>query len=161
MPSPRALVAQRTGGGAFIDVSLLESTLAAMGWVVSNHLIGNVEPQPMGNENFTAAPSGTFRTGDGPLNIAANEQKQYETLCDLVGRPDLEIDPRFADRESRKVNRAALTVELERRPSDPHRRGVGGAVQRNGVPAGSVLSVPEILAEEQVRPPASRTLDDS
>lgn len=108
-----ALVEQRTTGrGRRIDVSLLEATLAAMGWVVSNHLNGNVEPQPMGNENFTAAPSGTFRSGGGLLNIAANEQKQYETLCDLVGRPDLKVDPRFADRQSRKVHRAALSVEL-------------------------------------------------
>ena len=72
-----ALVEQRTTGkGRHIDVSLLEATLAAMGWVVSNHLNAGVTPQPMGNENFTAAPSGTFRTGSGPLNIAANEQKQ-------------------------------------------------------------------------------------
>ena len=85
-----ALVDQRmTGRGRRIDVSLLESTLAAMGWVVSNHLNAGIDPEPMGNENFTAAPSGTFRTATGPLNIAANEQKQYETLCDLVRRPDL------------------------------------------------------------------------
>ena len=51
----------------------------------------NVDPQPIGNENFTAAPSGTFATGSGPLNIAANEQKQYEALCDIVGQPELKI----------------------------------------------------------------------
>lgn len=52
-----ALVEQRhSGRGRFIDVSLLEATVAAMGWVVSNHLNAGVEPQPIGNENFTAAP---------------------------------------------------------------------------------------------------------
>ena len=57
-----ALVEQRTTGrGRRIDVSLLEATLAAMGWVVSNYLNGNVTPEPMGNENFTAAPSGAKR----------------------------------------------------------------------------------------------------
>ena len=111
-------------------MSLLEATLAAMGWVVSNHLNGNVEPRPMGNENFTAAPSGTFATGGGPLNIAANEQKQYETLCDLVGRPDLKSDSRFADRQSRKLNRAALSVELNAALAGALRRRVGRAVQR-------------------------------
>src|SRR3546814_18768346 len=83
-----------------------------MGWVVSNHLNAGVDPRPMGNENFTAAPSGTFRTGDGLLNISANEQKQFETLCDLVGRPDLTPDPRFSEREARKAARAALTGAL-------------------------------------------------
>jgi crotonobetainyl-CoA:carnitine CoA-transferase CaiB-like acyl-CoA transferase len=146
-----ALVEQRTTGrGRRIDVSLLEATLAAMGWVVSNHLNGNVEPQPMGNENFTAAPSGTFRTGGGPLNIAANEQKQYETLCDLVGRPDLKTDQRFANRQSRKVHRAALSDELNDALQARTAKEWEELFNANGVPAGSVLTVPEILAEEQV-----------
>ena len=146
-----ALVEQRTTGkGRQIDVSLLEATLAAMGWVVSNHLNAGVDPQPMGNENFTAAPSGTFRTGSGPLNIAANEQKQYETLCDLVGRPDLKSDPRFAERQARKVNRAALTAELEAALQARSAQEWEALFNSKGVPAGSVLSVPEILQEEQI-----------
>ncbi len=80
--------ARATGHGRMIDVSMLESTLACMGWVVSNYLNAGVIPIPMGNENFTAAPSGTFQTGGGLLNIAANENAQYHKLCDVIGRPD-------------------------------------------------------------------------
>jgi crotonobetainyl-CoA:carnitine CoA-transferase CaiB-like acyl-CoA transferase len=146
-----ALVEQRTTGrGRRIDVSLLEATLAAMGWVVSNYLNAGVTPQPMGNENFTAAPSGTFRTGSGPLNIAANEQKQYETLCDLVGRPDLKTDPRFAERQARKVNRGALTAELETALAGRSAEEWETLFNNKGVPAGCVLSVPEVLQEEQI-----------
>jgi len=146
-----ALVEQRaTGRGRQIDVSLLEATLAAMGWVVSNHLNAGIDPQPMGNENFTAAPSGTFRTGSGPLNIAANEQKQYETLCDLVGRPDLKIDPRFAERQARKANRAALTAELEAALQARSAQEWEALFNSKGVPAGCVLSVPKVLQEEQI-----------
>jgi crotonobetainyl-CoA:carnitine CoA-transferase CaiB-like acyl-CoA transferase len=105
--------ARQTGTGRFLDVSMLESTLATMGWVVSNYLNAGVTPAPMGNAHFTAAPSGTFRTGEGLINIAANEDKQYAALCEVVGRPDLKSDDRFVDRHARKVHRAALTVELE------------------------------------------------
>lgn len=146
-----ALVEQRrTGRGRFIDVSLLESTLAAMGWVVSNHLNGGVDPRPIGNENFTAAPSGTFRTATGPLNIAANEQKQFEALCRLVGRPDLLDDPRFADRQARKDNRAALSTALNAALETRPAREWEAALNEAGVPAGCVLGVPEILREEQL-----------
>lgn len=146
-----ALVEQRaTGRGRRIDVSLLESTLAAMGWVVSNHLNAGVNPEPMGNENFTAAPSGTFRTATGPLNIAANEQKQYEALCDLVGRPDLKTDPRFAERQARKVNRAALKDELEAALASRGAEEWEALFNAKGVPAGCVLSVPQVLREDQV-----------
>ena len=93
----------RTGEGCVIDVSMLESTLASMGWVVSNYLATGASPQPMGNENFTAAPSGAFRTARGLLNIAANEQKQFDTLCDVIRRPALKTDVRFARREARQA----------------------------------------------------------
>jgi CoA:oxalate CoA-transferase len=146
-----ALVDQRTTGqGRYIDVSLLESTLVAMGWVVSNHLNANVTPKPMGNENFTAAPSGTFETASGPLNIAANEQKQYEALCNIIERPDLKADRRFTERQPRKDNRAALKTEIEAalkaRPADEWER----LFNAKGVPAGCVLTVPQILSEEQI-----------
>jgi CoA:oxalate CoA-transferase len=90
------LDARSSRQGRMIDVSMLEATLATMGWPLSNYLNAGIEPQPMGNQNFTAAPSGTFRTGDGLLNIAANENKQYEALCDLIGRPQLKADARFS-----------------------------------------------------------------
>jgi crotonobetainyl-CoA:carnitine CoA-transferase CaiB-like acyl-CoA transferase len=89
----------RSGEGAFIDVSMLDSSLITMGWVVSNHLIAGVPPQRNGNDNFTAAPSGAFQTGDGLLNIAANKQEQFETLARLIGRADLVADERFAKRD--------------------------------------------------------------
>src|SRR5262245_46173271 len=103
---------ERTGEGEFIDVSMLESSLVAMGWAVSNWLIAGVRPAPMGNENMTASPSGTFKTGQGLLNIAANKQEQFETLSKLIGRDDLVTDPRFAAREDRKQRRFELNREI-------------------------------------------------
>src|ERR1700748_332043 len=91
----------RTGEGRFIDVAMLDSTLATMGWVVSNYLITGQEPVPRGNDNFTASPSGRFQTGEGLLNIAANKQEQFVALAGLIGRPDLATDPRFTEREAR------------------------------------------------------------
>jgi len=104
---------ERSGEGELIDVSMLESTLVAMGWAVSNWLIAGVKAEPMGNENMTASPSGAFHTGDGLLNIAANKQEQFETLCRLIGRDELVVDPRFAGREDRKRHRFELKREIE------------------------------------------------
>jgi len=142
---------ERTGEGAFIDVSMLDSTLATMGWVVSNYLMCDQAPVPMGNDNFTAAPSGAFRTGQGLLNIAANKQEQFVALTEIVGRPDLVTDPRFAARESRKHNRAALTAELEAALAAKPAAEWETVLNKAGVPSGRVLSVPEALNLEQVK----------
>lgn len=142
-----ALVRQRTTGeGAFLDISMLDATLATLGWQVSNYLNAGVEPEPMGNENFTASPSGTFRTLRGLLNIAANEQKQFEALCEVIGRPALTDDPRFVERQVRKRHRAELKVIIEdalaRQPAEVWEERLNAA----GVPSGRVLSIPEILS---------------
>ncbi len=133
-----------------IDVSMLESTLATMGWVVSNYLNAGVKPVPMGNQNFTAAPSGTFRTGDGLINIAANEDKQFASLCRVVGRLEWLADPRFSERNARKQHRAELTGALEAALASQPAAIWEHELVSAGVPAGLVLDVPGILAHQQI-----------
>jgi crotonobetainyl-CoA:carnitine CoA-transferase CaiB-like acyl-CoA transferase len=145
------LRARMTGEGTFVDVSMLDATLASMGWVVSNYLNAGIEPVPMGNDNFTAAPSGTFRTGTGLINIAANEQKQFEALCRLVGARELVEDARFAERESRKRHRAELTVALEAKLAARSAEAWEDILIDGGVPAGRVLSVPGVLSHAHAR----------
>ena len=147
-----ALVARANSGkGRFIDVSMLDSTIATMGWIVSNLLIAGQGPVPMGNANFTAAPSGAFRTSDGLLNIAANKQEQFEALANVIGRPDLTEDARFAAREARKINRAELTREIELSLGSRSASEWEAALNAVGVPAGRVLSVEEALNLDQVK----------
>ena len=140
----------RSGRGEVIDVSMLESTLATMGWQVSNWLVAGVPPQPIGNQNMTAAPSGAFRTASGLLNIAANQHAQFVTLCSLIGRPELATDPRFAGREDRKRNRAALTVELEAALAARPAVEWAALLNSQGVPAGEVLDLPQALDHPQI-----------
>lgn len=141
---------ERTGAGEYLDVSMLESTLVAMGWVVSNWLIGGKAPSPMGNENMTASPSGTFRCADGLLNIAANKQEQFLALCDLLNRNDLISDERFSTREARKQHRLALNEEIEKTLAGQTAQYWAQALNARNIPAGEVLDVPTILEHEQV-----------
>ncbi|MEU9950465.1 CoA transferase [Streptomyces sp. NPDC047939] len=142
---------ERTGHGSRLDVSMLETSLSAMGWAVSNYMVSGVPPEPMGDQNATAAPSGTFRTADGPLNIAANQQRQFETLCRLVGASELLTDPRFIERESRKTHReelnTALNQALSQRPAAEWEQLLTAA----GVPAARVLTVPQALSQPQLQ----------
>ena len=133
-----------------IDVSMLESTMATMGWVISNYLVAGLTPKPMGNENFTASPSGTFKTGNGLLNIAANKQEQFEAVCDVIDMPELKTDPRFSERQGRLDHRPELTAILEQAFA---RYSAGEWLKKlndAGVPAGEVLSVPDALAHPQI-----------
>jgi crotonobetainyl-CoA:carnitine CoA-transferase CaiB-like acyl-CoA transferase len=142
---------ERTGEGQCIDVALLDSIMPLMGWVAANLLIGGQQPVPMGNDNFTAAPSGTFATADGHVNIAANQQEQWEAVCDVLGVPELKADPRFEKRDARKANRRALTPLLEQRLKERPTGYWVEALNARGVPSGEILGLAEALDAPQVR----------
>ena len=142
---------ERTGEGQEIDVALLDSIMPMMGWVAANLLIGGKDPVPMGNDNFTAAPSGTFATQDGHINIAANKQEQWEALTEVLGVEELKTDPRFQERDERKKNRKALTPLLEAKLREHPTAWWVERLNARGIPSGDILPLGEALAQPQVR----------
>lgn len=141
---------QRTGHGQFIDIALLDSIMPLMGWVAANWLIGHQPPQLLGNDNFTAAPSGTFQTQDGSINIAANKQEQWEAVADELGLAELKTDPRFQKRDARKKNRRELTPLLEEKLRTKPTAYWVERLNRLGVPSGEILSLEQALDAPQI-----------
>jgi crotonobetainyl-CoA:carnitine CoA-transferase CaiB-like acyl-CoA transferase len=110
----------------------------------------------MGSAHPLNAPYQAFRTADGWINIGAANQKNWERLVEILGRPELGSDPRFATNDKRMANRQALETELngvfETKPTDAWL----AILEAGGFPAGPVLSVgemhedPQALAREMV-----------
>jgi len=121
-----------------------------MGWVAANLLIGGKLPVPMGNDNFTAAPSGTFETKDGYINIAANKQEQWEDLADILGVPELKEDSRFKERDTRKANRKLLTPLLEVKLKEKETLYWVEELNKKGIPSGEILSLENALNAPQI-----------
>jgi crotonobetainyl-CoA:carnitine CoA-transferase CaiB-like acyl-CoA transferase len=141
----------QTGEGQFIDIALLDSIMPLMGWVAANLLIGGQPPVLLGNDNFTAAPSGMFKTQNGYINIAANQQEQWENLTDELGLPELKTDPRFRERDTRKSNRNLLTPLLEAKLKEKTIAYWEEVLNAKGIPAGDVLSLEDALTSEQAQ----------
>ena len=141
---------ERTGEGQFIDIALLDSIMPLMGWVAANLLIGQQQPVLMGNDNFTAAPSGTFKTLDGHINIAANKQEQWEAVCDVLGLPGLKTDPRFQERDIRMKNRKLLTPLLEAMLITKSTALWVEELNSRDVPSGEILSLEQALRQPQM-----------
>ena len=141
---------ERTGEGQMIDVALLDAVMPLMGWVAANLLIGGQQPVLMGNDNFTAAPSGVFRTADGFINIAANKQEQWVSVCDALGVAELKSDPRFSERDTRKKNRKELTPLLEAKLAGKTTKEWVAILNAKDVPSGEILGLDEALHQPQV-----------
>jgi len=135
--------------GAFIDVSMMSSVMATMGWAVSNWLTAGSEPRPIGNENATSAPSGAFRCKDGLINITANKQEQWEALAHYLELGELIEEPQFRTRDDRKRNRNSLLPLIEIKLAERYVAACADELTALGVPAGEVLTVPQALAHPQ------------
>jgi len=142
---------EKTGEGQFIDVAMLDSVMPYMGWVAANLLIGGEQPTLMGNDNFTAAPSGTFVTKDGYINIAANKQEQWHDLCDILGVPELKEDARFKERDTRKKNRKELTPLIEEKLKEKETKHWSEVLNAKGIPSGEILSLEDALNQPQIK----------
>ena len=142
---------EKSGEGQFIDVALLDSIMPLMGWVAANWLIGGKPPTLLGNDNFTAAPSGTFLTKDGYINIAANKQEQWHSVCDVLEVPQLKTDSRFEERDARKKNRKELTPILEEKLKQENTTCWVETLNKAGVPSGPILSLQDALVTDQIK----------
>jgi len=141
----------RTGEGQLVDVSLLDTQVALLANVGSNYLVGGAEPRRLGNAHPNIAPYEAFRARDRWFALAAANERQWATLCDVIGRPDLKDDPRFATNGARVSNRPALVAALND-VFAAHDAGEWLAeLQEAGLPCGPINAVPDVFDHPQAQ----------
>ena len=99
---------QRTGKGEKVDVALVDSVAAAMENIAMIYQSTGRIPQRIGNRYESTYPYDTFPAKDGDVVIAAGNNKLYAILCDVMGKPELKTDPRFAEVKDRVANHVAM-----------------------------------------------------
>lgn len=100
-----------TGAGRRVSVSLLDSIVAFQAGPLTEYLLTGIKPERVGNEHPLIAPSGSVYTSDGVITFTVLAH-QWERFCNGIDRPNLAVDPRFADSVTRQRNRGALRDEL-------------------------------------------------
>lgn len=111
-----AHVAQlKTGKGQHIDLALAECGLPWFVWEAAAYFTDGTVPRGSGSRHRVSAPYQAFRTGEGYIMIGAANQRTWERLCrDVITRPELIEDPRFATNADRLQNVDTLEAILER-----------------------------------------------
>ena len=143
-------------GGQRIDVSLLQSTLAALVNQAQTALATGAAPVRRGNAHPSIVPYETFATGDGDIAVAVGSERQWARLGPAIGLPGLATEARFATNGDRVEHRAELIPILAERfaaePSAAWLERLEGA----GIPAGPILDLPAAFASPQAQAIGSR-----
>ncbi len=137
---------QRDGLGQHIDIALHDCQLAMLANVGAGYLASGKAPRRFGNGHPTIVPYQTFETADGPMVVAAGNDRQFGQICrEVIGRPDLAEDPRFRANANRVAHREALVPELAAafitQPAEHWLERLRAA----GVPCGKVRGVGQAL----------------
>ncbi|MGQ0635141.1 MAG: CaiB/BaiF CoA transferase family protein [Planctomycetaceae bacterium] len=99
---------EMTGQGERIDISLFDATLAWLANVGQNYLVSGEVPQRLGTAHPNIVPYQAFQAADESLIIAVGTDAQFRRFCDLLGRPELADDARYATNALRVEHRDTL-----------------------------------------------------
>jgi crotonobetainyl-CoA:carnitine CoA-transferase CaiB-like acyl-CoA transferase len=143
-----------TGEGEHVEVSLLDSGLAALINVGEGALVTGQEPRRHGNGHPNIVPYQTFPARDGWLAVAAPNDGLYRAMCRAIDRPDLAEDPRFASNRDRVAHRQELVDALSERFAERPAEEWVQALDAAGVPVGKIRGALEAFgaAAEAGRP---------
>lgn len=138
---------ERTGAGAYIPVSLLQAGVSGLVNQATNWLVDGHVPQRMGSAHPNIAPYGTaYETADGrSIVLAVGTDRQFETLCHILGLTDLATSPNFATNEARLENREALERVLEVRIRQFEADDLLDAFRDHHIPCGVVRDMPSVF----------------
>ena len=105
---------ERGGGGERIEISLFSSAVTSLVNVVQAALVTGKEAGRYGNAHSSIVPYQVFHASDRPFAIGAGTDRHYVALCgQVIGRPELATDARYANNASRVKNRATLVPMLD------------------------------------------------
>ncbi|GAB85444.1 CaiB/BaiF CoA transferase family protein [Gordonia rubripertincta] len=136
----------RTGEGQRIEVNLLSSLLSALANQSSGYVSAGVVPTAMGNRHPSIAPYEVFPTADRPFVLAVGNDRQFAALCEVLGRPDLPADERYATNSARVANRQELVAILNDTLSTASADHWFDALTARRVPCGPLNDIADAIA---------------
>jgi glutaryl-CoA transferase len=148
--------AERTGEGQYIDMALLDTQVAMLANLGANYLVSGKASGRAGNAHQNIVPYQVFEVApaaDGTkehLILAVGNDSQYARFCEIAGRPELAVDPRFAKNQDRVRNRAELIPMLEPIMKSRGKPDWLAALEAAKVPCGAINNLAEVFADPQV-----------
>jgi crotonobetainyl-CoA:carnitine CoA-transferase CaiB-like acyl-CoA transferase len=104
----------RTGEGANVKVAMLDALGEWMTYPMLRHAYAGSPPPRMPTSHPSLAPYGAHRTKDGQVILGLQNEREWATFCaKVLGRPEVQTDPRFATQADRRAHRDELTALIE------------------------------------------------
>lgn len=136
-----------SGKGQFVETTLYDCGVSLLHPHLPNYYLSGKVAGRSGNAHPNITPYDVFATRDAPLFLAVGNNRQFATLCEVVGRPELAQDARYATNKDRNINRDALKADLEAAMAGFDCGPLAERLVKSGVPCGAVRNIDEVMAD--------------
>ncbi len=136
---------ERSGQGQFVESTLYDSGVSLLHPQLPNFYLSGKVPQRTGNRHPNICPYDAFETRTTPLFLAVGNNRQFVTLCKVLGRPDLATDARYATNALRNQHCDDLRIALVALLADKDCIQVSQELVAAGVPCGPVRSIDQVV----------------
>lgn len=140
----------KTGLGQHIDMALLDVAVAVTANQALNYLTTGIAPGRMGNAHMNLTPYEVFDCADGYIIIATGNDRQYQRLCRLLKLDDMADAAEYLHNKDRIANRRVMIARLNGATSQWAKDELLNACEAEGVPAGPINDLAEVMADPQV-----------
>ena len=142
---------EKTGKGAFIDVSMLDCQIAILENAIARYLSKNEIPGPMGSRHPSIAPFEAFKTKDSYIIIAAGNDKLFKNLCDVLEIPEISNDKRFNTNSLRCENMNQLKEIFENKLSTKNTEEWIREMEQLKIPCGPIFNIKQAVENPQIQ----------
>ena len=141
-----------SGEGQFIDIALLDTSVAMVSHIMQDYLISGVAPPRLGNGGNGGGPADLLHGSDGIVYLTAGTDEHYRLLTVLMEQPELNSDPRFDSNFKRASTGRAELIDIVNAWSRQFTVAKLLAMfEETGIPAAKYNELPEVWEEEQVK----------
>jgi formyl-CoA transferase len=141
----------RNGLGQRIDTALVDAGVALSVWEATEYFAGAGVPVALGSAHRMNAPYQAFRCADGYITIGGANERIFRRLCDVLGHPEWQSMPAFADNASRVRHREDLANRIEAVTSRQPRAHWLSLLDAQDIPCGPINDYAQVFADPQVR----------
>ncbi len=139
-----------SGEGQKIDVSMLDCQLAILENAIARYFVSGVAPGPLGTRHPSITPFDAFKTKEGSIIVGAGNDRLWEKLCDIIGRPELKADDRFKSNSLRTQNFKALYPYLDSAFQSKTTAEWIADLEAAGIPCGPINTIDKAVTDPQV-----------
>ena len=144
-------VRDKTGKGQYLDISMFDCQVALMENAIARYFATGEIPGPLGNRHPSIAPFQAFKSATGYFTLTASTDRQFASLCDAAGLPDLKTDERFLTKSDRARNVSAINELFGKIFTEKPKEHWIELFERHSIPCGPINNVQELVESPQVQ----------